>query len=152
MMKQLLILHGPNLNLLGQREPHLYGTITLDELNTHLIAYGKKLGYECLCVQSNSESECIEHIHQTLKNATQGAVINAAALTHTSIGLRDALLACQLPFIEIHLTHLMQRDDFRRISYLSDISIGSIMGLGPRGYQYAIDALHHHLTDEEIRL
>ena len=148
-MNSLLVLHGPNLNLLGQRETNLYGTLSLAELNEQLVEHADTLGYHCQCVQSNSEGICIDTVHQSFKSGVKGLIVNAGAFTHTSIALRDALLACSIPFVEIHLTQLAQREHFRHTSYLSDISVGSIMGFGPLGYKLGIDALHHHLIHQE---
>lgn len=143
-MAKLLVIHGPNLNLLGVREPDKYGKTTLKELNAALVTEAK--GQELFCFQSNAEHEIIEKIHQAKKDEIAFIILNAAALTHTSIALRDALAAIAIPFIEVHLTNIYAREVFRHHSYLSDIAVGSISGLGKYGYfaalHAAIDYLH----------
>ena len=147
-LKQLLILHGPNLNLLGQREPHLYGTQTLDQLNQVLIDLAQLKGYALNILQTNKEYKLIEAIQSAKKLDNQYIIINPAAFSHTSIALRDALLACELPFIEVHISNLFAREVFRHHSYLSDIAQGVITGLGPYGYVAALSAALHYLTKE----
>jgi 3-dehydroquinate dehydratase-2 len=134
-MAKLLIIHGPNLNLLGEREPTRYGKISLSELNQQLVKHAKKHSVECF--QSNAEHEIIEKIQQ---HQADYIIINPAAFTHTSIAIRDALLAVNTPFFEVHLTNIYARESFRHISYLSDIAKGVVSGLGPYGYFAAIDA------------
>lgn len=144
-MKAILVLHGPNLNLLGSREPGVYGSTTLTEINTGLIALAENNGASLTCFQSNSESALIERIHQSRTDGTQFIVINPAAFTHTSVALRDALAAVAIPFIEIHLSNVHAREPFRKESFFSDIAAGVICGLGAAGYEYAVQyALHHN--------
>ncbi len=137
-MKAILVLHGPNLNLLGTREPELYGSITLAEINANLIALADKNGSKLSCFQSNAESALIDRIHQTRTDGTQFIVINPAAYTHTSVALRDALAAVAIPFIEVHLSNVHAREAFRRESYFSDLATGVISGLGASGYEFAV--------------
>ncbi|MDO8207772.1 MAG: type II 3-dehydroquinate dehydratase [Gallionella sp.] len=143
-MEAILVLHGPNLNLLGNREPAVYGSTTLDEINVGLIALASKNGANLSCFQSNSEAALIERVHQARTDGTQFIVINPAAFTHTSVALRDALAAIALPFIEIHLSNVHAREAFRRESFFSDLAVGVICGLGAAGYEYAVQyALHY---------
>jgi 3-dehydroquinate dehydratase-2 len=137
-MKAILVLHGPNLNLLGTREPAVYGSTTLDEINANLTSLAEKNGAMLSCLQSNSEAELIERIHQARTDGTQFIVINPAAFTHTSVALRDALSAVSLPFVEIHLSNVHAREAFRKESYFSDLAVGVICGLGAAGYEYAV--------------
>ncbi|MBA2648371.1 MAG: type II 3-dehydroquinate dehydratase [Legionella sp.] len=143
-MNKILVLHGPNLNLLGFREPTIYGSITLDDINTNLINHAKKSGIEVICVQSNSEADLIDHIHAAL-NTVQYLIFNPAAFTHTSIALRDALCAVNIPFIEVHLSNIYGRESFRHHSYFSDIAKGIISGLGAQGYTLALQAIIEEL-------
>ena len=137
-MPDLLIINGPNLNLLGTREPEHYGSDTLDSINSKLLqmAADNKLSLES--VQSNAESVLIEHIHNAVKNNVRFIIINPAAFTHTSIALRDALSGVDIPFIEIHLSNVHAREEFREHSYFSDIAAGVISGLGAQGYELAL--------------
>ena len=137
-MKKILVLHGPNLNMLGSREPDVYGRVTLEEINTNLIALAGKNGAILCCFQSNSESTLIERIHQARTDGTEFIIINPAAFTHTSVAIRDALAAVALPFIEIHLSNVHARERFRRESYFSDLAVGVICGLGATGYEFAV--------------
>ena len=137
-MKAILVLHGPNLNLLGTREPEVYGSTTLDEINAVLAALASKNGANLSCFQSNSEAALIERIHQARTDGTQFVVINPAAFTHTSVALRDALAAVAIPFIEIHLSNVHAREAFRRESFFSDLAVGVICGLGAKGYEFAV--------------
>jgi 3-dehydroquinate dehydratase-2 len=137
-MKAILVLHGPNLNLLGCREPGVYGTTTLAEINAGLIALAGKNAATLSCYQSNAESALIDRIHQARIDGTEFIVINPAAFTHTSVALRDALAAVAIPFIEIHLSNVHAREAFRHKSYFSDLAIGVICGLGPAGYEFAV--------------
>ncbi len=134
------ILHGPNLNMLGTRQPEVYGHDTLEDINEQLIALGSELGAVVRCFQSNHEGHLIDKIQQ-LRGASDGIVINAAALTHISIGIRDALLAAEVPFVEVHLSNVYAREPFRHHSYLSDIAMGVISGFGPTSYELALRAL-----------
>ncbi len=139
-MATLLLINGPNLNLLGEREPEKYGRATLAELEARATAHAKTLGHRLVCFQSNAEHALIERIHAAKKDQIAFIVINPAAFTHTSIALRDALLAVAIPFIEVHLSNVHAREPFRRHSYLSDIAAGVIAGLGGQGYEFAISA------------
>lgn len=139
-MAQILVLNGPNLNLLGSREPEVYGTQTLSDIHRHLEQQANVQGHQCICFQSNREYELIERIHQAANDGTQFIIINPAAFTHTSVALRDALLGVAIPFIEVHLTNVHARESFRHHSFLSDIAIGVIVGLGSQGYEFALQA------------
>jgi 3-dehydroquinate dehydratase-2 len=139
-MARILLLNGPNLNLLGNREPDKYGTTTLAEIETRARAVAAELGHELLAVQSNAEHVLIEQIHAAPKAGVKFLVFNPGALTHTSVALRDALLAVAIPFIEVHLSNTAAREEFRHRSYFADIAVGSIVGLGPAGYEFAIRA------------
>ncbi|MEE8321911.1 MAG: type II 3-dehydroquinate dehydratase [Gammaproteobacteria bacterium] len=144
-MAQILVLHGPNLNLLGEREPEIYGSTTLDEINQRLQEAGQAGGNELAFYQSNAEHDLIDRIHLAKKEDIDFIIINPGAFTHTSIALRDALLGVKIPFIEVHLSNVFSRDEFRRHSYLSDIAVGIISGLGPLGYELAMQAAVNHL-------
>jgi 3-dehydroquinate dehydratase-2 len=143
-MKNILVLHGPNLNLLGTREPNVYGRITLAEINANLVTLAQKQGAALDYLQSNAEFALIDRIHQARTDGTTFIVINPAAFTHTSVALRDALAAVAIPFVEIHLSNVFAREVFRHTSYFSDLAIGVISGLGAAGYEYAVQfALNH---------
>jgi 3-dehydroquinate dehydratase-2 len=146
-MAKLLILHGPNLNLLGTREPHYYGTDKLDTVNHNLNQLATELGHEIITFQSNAEHELIAQIQQARSKNIALIIINPAAFTHTSIALRDALSAVKLPFIEIHLSNVHAREPFRHRSYFSDLAIGVITGFGAYGYELALRAGHHFLKN-----
>lgn len=137
-MKTILVLHGPNLNLLGSREPGVYGHITLNEVNNKLQQLVQKNGANLLHFQSNSESALVDRIHSARQDNTDFIVINPAAFTHTSVALRDALAAVAIPFIEVHLSNVFAREPFRKESYFSDIAVGIISGLGATGYELAV--------------
>lgn len=143
-MAQILILNGPNLNLLGQREPEKYGNITLADIEQRLQVQAGTT-HQCRFFQSNSETALIERIHQASTDQTDFILINPAAYTHTSIALRDALLGVQIPFIEIHLSNIHARESYRHHSYLSDIAVGVISGLGAQGYALALSAALHSI-------
>lgn len=136
----LLLLHGPNLNLLGTREPHLYGSLTLPQLDQGLQLQAQQLGVELDSFQSNHEGALVDRIQQA-KGISDGILINAGAFTHTSIALRDALLAVELPFVELHLSNVFAREPFRHHSTLADKSLGVISGFGPDSYRLALDGL-----------
>ena len=146
-MPKFLILNGPNLNLLGAREPGYYGAMTLDTINTGLDELAKKYGAELLTFQSNAEPELIDHIHAAPHESMDFIIFNPAGFTHTSVVLRDALLAVNIPFIEVHLSNVHAREDFRRHSYFSDIAVGVISGLGPIGYELALRAALSYLEN-----
>ena len=139
-MARILVLHGPNLNLLGSREPEVYGTDTLADINARLAVLAADAGHEIECFQSNAEHALVDAIHAASKQQVTFIVINPGAFTHTSIALRDALLGVNLPFIEVHLSNVHAREDFRQHSYLSDIAQAVITGLGARGYEFALQA------------
>ena len=135
---RVLILHGPNLNLLGFREPGHYGTTTLAEINARLTAIAAESGTELTAFQSNSESELIGRIHEAASERVDFIIINPAAFTHTSIALRDALAGVAIPFVEVHLSNVYAREPFRHRSYFSDLAVGVISGLGAHGYEAAL--------------
>jgi len=141
---QLLVLNGPNLNLLGKREPDHYGHTTLASIEQRMLALAENANCDLHFVQSNAEHTLIEHIHAAM-GKIQFIIINPAAYTHTSVALRDALLAVQIAFIEVHLSNVHAREPFRHQSYLSDIAVGVISGLGSQGYEFAFHAAIHHL-------
>ena len=145
-MPDLLVIHGPNLNLLGTREPEHYGSDTLDNINKRLESQASEQGFSLECMQSNSEVELIEKIHQATNNKVRFILINPAAFTHTSVALRDALSGVGIPFIEIHLSNVHAREAFREHSYFSDIAVGVISGLGATGYELALQAALQQLT------
>ncbi|OGS91190.1 MAG: type II 3-dehydroquinate dehydratase [Gallionellales bacterium GWA2_60_18] len=143
-MQNILVLHGPNLNLLGTREPDVYGHVTLDEINEQLMALASTNHANLFCFQSNSEAELVDRVQQARSDGTHFIVINPAAFTHTSVALRDALAAVGLPFIEVHLSNVFAREAFRKESFFSDLAIGVISGLGAAGYEFAVQyALSH---------
>lgn len=139
-MATILVLHGPNLNLLGTREPDVYGSETLDDINQRLTDICIAKGHHLQSLQSNAEYELIDRIHDAKKEGINFIIFNPAAFTHTSIALRDALLAVDIPFIEVHLSNVHTREEFRQYSYFSDIAQGVICGLGSRGYEMATTA------------
>ena len=139
-MARILLLNGPNLNLLGAREPEIYGATTLSQIETQLTARARARGHELAAAQSNAEHELIDRIHTAKADATAFVLINPGALTHTSIALRDAFLAVEVPFVEIHITNIFAREEFRHRSYLSGIAAGCIVGFGVFGYELALDA------------
>ncbi len=139
-MAKLLVLHGPNLNLLGTREPGLYGAETLAAVDAGLRSQAAKRGHEVTIMQSNAEHELVAAVHRARTDGVAFTVINPAAFTHTSVALRDAFLAVEIPFIEVHISNVHAREAFRRHSYFSDIARGVIAGLGTGGYGYALSA------------
>lgn len=144
-MSNILVLNGPNLNLLGVREPAHYGHTSLDDINKNLTALADEAGHELECFQSNAEYQLIERIHQAYQNKTDFIIFNPAAFTHSSIALRDALLGVDIPFVELHLSNVYKREDFRHKSFFSDIAIGVITGLGHKGYEYALQYAFTHI-------
>ena len=142
---RILLLNGPNLNMLGVREPSMYGRQTLAELVSELQQYATEQQLELSHLQSNAEHELVERIQQSL-GFIDFIIINPGAFTHTSVAIRDALLAVAIPFIEVHLSNVHAREDFRKHSYLSDIARGVICGLGPQGYRFALDAAVSYVT------
>jgi 3-dehydroquinate dehydratase-2 len=142
----IAVLNGPNLNLLGEREPDVYGRTSLGDIEHLLQAQAEELGVSLEWLQTNHEGEFVEHV-QRLRGRADGAIVNAAGLTHTSVALRDALVGCGLPFIEVHLSNIFGREEFRRHSLLADVAVAVVAGLGPRGYVCALDALVTRLRD-----
>jgi 3-dehydroquinate dehydratase-2 len=142
--EKVLVLHGPNLNLLGTREPEHYGKTTLAGINALLVKSAQAAGVGLECYQSNVEGELVNRIQQALADRIGFIIINPAAFTHTSVAIRDALAAVKIPFIEVHLSNVYKREDFRHRSYFSDLAVGVISGLGAAGYELALDyALRH---------
>lgn len=139
-MASFLVLHGPNLNLLGTREPEIYGSTTLEDINRELTEKAIAAGHHLQTMQSNAEYELIERIHDARVEGINFIIFNPGAFTHTSVALRDALLGVDIPFIEVHVSNIYQREAFRHHSYFSDIASGVILGLGPRGYHLALQA------------
>lgn len=139
MSSTILVIHGPNLNLLGKREPEVYGHLTLDDINQQLSAQAKNATLELDTFQSNWEGAIVDRIHQAQQDGVQYIIINPAALTHTSVAVRDALLGVAIPFVEVHLSNVHAREAFRHHSYLSDKAISVICGLGAKGYAAALD-------------
>jgi len=140
----LLVLHGPNLNLLGKRETHIYGSVTLEEINQFLLKEAERLGTTVVCVQSNQEGVLVDQIQEAL-GKYQGIIINAGAYTHTSVAIRDAIAAVKIPTVEVHLSNIYQRESFRHHSYIAPIAIGQISGFGPNSYRLGLQALIDYL-------
>lgn len=138
-MTDILVLHGPNLNLLGTREPGLYGADTLDTINARLLATATKAGIRLDTFQSNHEGQLVDRVQAARSDGTRFILINPGAFTHSSVALRDALLGVAIPFIEIHLSNVHAREEFRRHSYFSDVAVGVICGLGAQGYALALE-------------
>jgi 3-dehydroquinate dehydratase-2 len=145
-MAHLLLLNGPNLNLLGTREPGMYGAVTLEQIVARAGQLASEAGHHLSAFQSNSESELLTRIHEAPTTHVAFIIFNPAAFTHTSIALRDALLGVKIPFIEVHLSNVYAREPFRHHSYFSDIAVGTITGLGAIGYELALRAAAHHLA------
>jgi len=143
-VSRIIVIQGPNLNLLGTREPELYGSETLDQIQTHMSRRALELGQEIVFFQSNHEGELIDRLHE---RDFDGAIVNAGGLTHTSVSLRDALLAVGRPFVEVHLTDPSKREPFRSVNFLEDIALASVVGKGAAGYSEAMDVLARHLGD-----
>jgi 3-dehydroquinate dehydratase II len=148
-MASILVLNGPNLNLLGKREPEIYGSDTLDDIMQRVAASATALGHELNHFQSNAEHELINRIHLSNEQGVAFIIINPGAFTHTSIALRDAFLGVKIPFIEVHLSNVFSREEFRRHSYLSDVAIGVISGFGLHGYLFALDAIDKRLGESK---
>lgn len=147
-MHKLLLLNGPNLNLLGQREPEVYGHETLTDVVDRAREAAKTLGNALEDFQSNAEHELIDRIHQAKTDGVEMIIFNPGAFTHTSIALRDALLGVNIPFIELHLSNVFAREEFRQHSFLSDIAVAVISGMGAKGYELAVEAAHDKLTNK----
>ena len=140
-MARILLVNGPNLNLLGTREPEIYGADTLADIESRAVAVARECGHELTAFQSNAEHELIGRIHQAGRDSADFLILNPGAFTHTSVALRDAIAAVRLPFLEVHLSNVHAREAFRRQSYFSDIAVGSIVGLGAYGYELAVRAV-----------
>lgn len=147
-MATILVIHGPNLNLLGSREPEHYGSTTLLQINDQLAAQASQSGHSLRSVQSNAEHDLVDAIQQAGKDGVDFILINPAAFTHTSVALRDALAAVKIPFIEVHLSNVHAREKFRKHSYFSDLAVGVISGLGPIGYELALQAALSQLASQ----
>ena len=145
-MAKILVLHGPNLNLLGTREPEVYGHTTLADIDAELVAIAQASGHELAALQSNSEAELIDRVQAAANDGTAFILINPGALTHTSIALRDAFAAVAIPFIEVHLSNVHAREPFRRLSYLADLAVGVIAGFGADSYRFAMSAAVRRLA------
>ena len=143
-MTRVLVLQGPNLNLLGAREPEVYGKETLDQIHGHIGRKAIELGLSVIFFQSNHEGVLIDRLHE---RDFDGAIVNAGGLTHTSVSLRDALLAVDRPFVEVHLSDPSKREPFRKVNYLADVALDSVVGQGPAGYITALEILARHLAD-----
>jgi len=148
-MASILVLHGPSLNLLGTRETEIYGHTRLEDINSRLNSLCFDKGHHIQTLQSNAEYELIDRIHDASVEGINFIVINPAAFTHTSVALRDALAAVNIPFIECHLSNIHQREDFRRHSFFSDHAIGVICGFGPKSYELALEAALHYLDKND---
>jgi 3-dehydroquinate dehydratase-2 len=136
---RILVLHGPNLNLLGTREPEIYGTESLERINERLKGLGRRHGVDIEVFQSNHEGELIERLHSAKKQRISWIIVNPAGLTHTSVALRDAFASVDIPFVEVHLSNIYSREPFRHRSYFSDLAVGVVCGLGSRGYEFALE-------------
>ena len=145
-MTRILLLNGPNLNLLGTRQPDIYGAATLTDIEAKLKGLAAAQGHELIAAQSNAEHELIAKVQATKSDGVAFVIINPGAFTHTSIALRDAFLAVSVPFIEVHLSNVFAREEFRHRSFLSDLAAGCIVGLGPLGYELALTAACAHLA------
>ncbi|MBX2799108.1 MAG: type II 3-dehydroquinate dehydratase [Myxococcales bacterium] len=141
------VLNGPNLNLLGSREPQTYGTVSLDDWMQRLQALGPELGIEIRSMQSNGEGQLVDWVQQAGAEGVSGLIVNAGGYTHTSVALRDALLAVAVPFVEVHVSNVWARESFRHVSLLSDVAVGVVAGLGGIGYELALRGLLHHLNE-----
>ena len=150
-MPAILVLNGPNLNLLGAREPEHYGAVTLAQILEGMSSLASAAGVHLVDFQSNAEHELVERVHAAVDEGINFIIINPAALTHTSVGLRDALKAVGIPFIELHLSNVHAREEFRKHSYFSDIAVGVISGLGPVGYELALTAALRYLEENVKR-
>ncbi|MFY9136018.1 type II 3-dehydroquinate dehydratase [Zwartia sp.] len=138
MAQNLLVLNGPNLNMLGLREPHLYGHTTLPQLESGLVALAQTLGVKLSTFQSNHEGALVDRIQQARTDGTDFIIVNAGAYTHTSVAIRDALAGVSIAFVEVHVSNVYKREEFRHHSYLSDLAVGVVAGLGPSGYEAAV--------------
>lgn len=148
-MSDFLLINGPNLNLLGSREPDVYGSERLEDIEAHSTALVQELGHSLSCYQSNAEHELIDRVQQAANDGVDFIVLNPGAFTHTSVALRDALLAVEIPFIEIHLSNTFAREEFRHHSYFSDIARSCLFGFGAYGYEMALQAASHYVSHAE---
>ena len=148
-MSTFLLINGPNLNLLGSREPEVYGKTGLEDIERKATASAKELGHSLECYQSNAEHELIERVQQAARDGVDFIILNPGAFTHTSIALRDALLAVDIPFVELHLSNTFAREEFRHKSYFSDIAQSCLFGFGAYGYELALLAASNHVAEEE---
>jgi 3-dehydroquinate dehydratase-2 len=148
-MSAFLLINGPNLNLLGSREPEVYGATSLADIEKRCAAVAAGLGHELACFQSNAEHELIDRVQQAQQDGVDFIVLNPGAFTHTSVALRDALLAVDIPFVEIHLSNTFAREEFRHNSYFSDIATACLFGFGAYGYELALQAASRHLANGE---
>jgi len=146
-MASLLLINGPNLNLLGSREPGVYGETNLTDVEAKLESMAKELGHQLQCFQSNAEHEIVDRVQHARSDEIDFILLNPGAFTHTSIAIRDALLAVSIPFIEVHLSNVFAREDFRHSSYFSDIAAGCLFGLGALGYELALQAASRQLSE-----
>ncbi|MGD8999425.1 MAG: type II 3-dehydroquinate dehydratase [Granulosicoccaceae bacterium] len=147
-MAKLLLINGPNLNLLGTREPEVYGSTTLADIEARMCDLASQAGHELDCFQSNAEHDLVDRVQQAGRNGVDFIIINPAAYTHTSVALRDALAGVAIPFIELHLSNVHAREDFRKASYFSDLAVGVITGFGAHGYELALDAACNWLASK----
>ncbi len=148
-MANFLLLNGPNLNLLGSREPEVYGATRLDDIEANCIDVAKELGHSLDCFQSNAEHELIDRVQQAARDGVDFIIFNPGGFTHTSVAIRDAFLAVAIPFIELHLSNTFAREDFRHNSYFSDIAEGCLFGIGAYGYELALYAASRHVANVE---
>ncbi len=139
-MAKILVLHGPNLNLLGVREPHIYGSDSLNDINERCRNLCAEKGHVFSSLQSNAESDFIGRLHEARDDGTEFMIVNFGGFTHTSVAIRDAIIASEIPFIEVHLSNLFSREEYRQFSFFSDIAVGCIVGLGAQGYELALEA------------
>ena len=144
--RSVLVIQGPNLNLLGMREPEVYGTITLDDIHKKLADLAKQADISLETYQSNHEGELIDRVQKAKKDGASFIIINPGGFTHTSVALRDALAGVAIPFIEVHLSNIHHREEFRKHSYFSDLAMGVICGLGAHGYELALNTIQHKLS------
>jgi 3-dehydroquinate dehydratase II len=148
-MSDFLLLNGPNLNLLGSREPDVYGSERLEDIENRCVEIARNLGHSLVCYQSNAEHELIDRVQQAATDGVDFIILNPGAFTHTSVALRDAFLAVQIPFIEIHLSNTFAREEFRHHSYFSDIASSCLFGFGAYGYELALQAASHYVASAE---
>ena len=146
-MSVFLLINGPNLNLLGSREPEVYGATRLSEIEERCAGLAREMGHELSCFQSNAEHELIDRVHKAAADGVDFIILNPGGFTHTSIALRDAFLAVRIPFIEIHLSNTFAREEFRQNSYFSDIANSCLFGFGAHGYELALQAASHYVAD-----